>query len=235
MRDGVTYGPKEVCQRVKISMRQLNYWKLIGVVQPYRELHRTKPFYRYSPRDLEILMALRKLTSEGYLVSKAAERVKLILAETNGDTSDLVRLIEEPNGHYHKEMAYFERRLQGEINRALRFKYSLSCVAIRLRMNSNGMGENGGILTQIERDLLSSVRSYEVLVRVAHEEFLWLLPQSTKSEATNAASRIESFIRKHCQDSTFQIKIGVSLLVHHDTTPKDLIREARFSLSAVET
>jgi DNA-binding transcriptional MerR regulator len=70
-----TYSPKEICRRAKISARQLGYWKLIGIVRPGQELHGSRMFYRYTDRDLELLQAVQRLTEQGYLVSKAAEKI----------------------------------------------------------------------------------------------------------------------------------------------------------------
>ena len=81
--DKKTYGPKEVCKLCGVSARQLGYWKLIGIVRPRQELHGSKIFHRYTGRDLDLLKAVRKLTQEGYRVSKAAEKIKAALA--NGE------------------------------------------------------------------------------------------------------------------------------------------------------
>jgi DNA-binding transcriptional MerR regulator len=71
-----TYGPKDICNRVGISNRQLEYWVLIGVVEPLSEPHGVKVFRRFTQEDLEILLQVKKLTDEGVLVSRAAEKVK---------------------------------------------------------------------------------------------------------------------------------------------------------------
>jgi DNA-binding transcriptional MerR regulator len=54
----------------------LEYWVLIGVVEPLSEPHGVKVFRRFTQEDLEILLQVKKLTDEGVLVSRAAEKVK---------------------------------------------------------------------------------------------------------------------------------------------------------------
>jgi len=71
-----TYGPKDICNLVGISNRQLEYWVLIGVVEPRSEPHGVKVFRRFTQEDMEILLRVKKLTDEGVLVSRAAEKVK---------------------------------------------------------------------------------------------------------------------------------------------------------------
>ncbi len=66
----------EVCSRVGISTRQLEYWVLIGVVEPVTERHGAKIHRKFSEDDLWVLRKVKKLTDEGFLVSRAAEKVK---------------------------------------------------------------------------------------------------------------------------------------------------------------
>jgi DNA-binding transcriptional MerR regulator len=70
------YGPNEVCRRVGLSARQLEYWVLIGVVTPVIERHGTKQFRRFTEQDVRILKRVKAMTDEGFLVSRAAEKIK---------------------------------------------------------------------------------------------------------------------------------------------------------------
>jgi len=74
--DAHQYRPKEVCRRLSLSYRQLEYWVLIGVVSPVFEAHGKKRFQKFSDADLEFLKAVKTLTDEGYLVSRAAEKIR---------------------------------------------------------------------------------------------------------------------------------------------------------------
>jgi len=71
------YGTKEVCDRVGVSARQLEYWVLIGVVQPIMEPHGSKVFKKFTEEDVRILKEVKTLTDEGVLVSRAAQKVRM--------------------------------------------------------------------------------------------------------------------------------------------------------------
>lgn len=70
------YGANEVCKRIGLSPRQLEYWVLIGVVTPLAERHGTKQFRRFTDHDLKLLKRIKAMTDEGFLVSRAAEKIR---------------------------------------------------------------------------------------------------------------------------------------------------------------
>lgn len=74
--EDATYGTNEVCRLVGISSRQLEYWVLIGVVKPKFHPHGARLFKRFSEKDIQILKQVKGLTDEGFLLRKAAEKVK---------------------------------------------------------------------------------------------------------------------------------------------------------------
>ncbi|MBI1823549.1 MAG: MerR family transcriptional regulator [Nitrospirae bacterium] len=70
------FGPKEICRRLNLSHRQLDYWVLIGVVRPILEPHGKKVFKKFTDQDFYFLREVKALTDEGFIVSKAAEKVR---------------------------------------------------------------------------------------------------------------------------------------------------------------
>ena len=74
--DQKTHGTSGVCRLVGISLRQLEYWILISIVVPALEKHGLKSFKRFSNRDIDILRKVKCLTDEGFMVSRALEKVK---------------------------------------------------------------------------------------------------------------------------------------------------------------
>ena len=76
MINGDFSGTADVCRRVGISVRQLEYWILIGIVTPYQERHGLKYFKRFTEQHIEILKQIKLLTDEGFLVSRALEKIK---------------------------------------------------------------------------------------------------------------------------------------------------------------
>jgi hypothetical protein len=49
---------------------------LIGVVTPVTERHGTKLFRRFTDHEVRVLKRVKALTDEGFLVSRAAEKVR---------------------------------------------------------------------------------------------------------------------------------------------------------------
>lgn len=75
------FAPKEICQLLDLSHRQLDYWVLIGVVRPILEPHGKKIFKKFTDYDLNFLREVKALTDEGFIVSKAAQKVREYLPE----------------------------------------------------------------------------------------------------------------------------------------------------------
>jgi len=71
-----SFGPKEICRLLNLSHRQLDYWVLIGVVKPMLEPHGQKIFKRFTDHDLHFLKEVKTLTDQGFIVSKAAQKVR---------------------------------------------------------------------------------------------------------------------------------------------------------------
>jgi DNA-binding transcriptional MerR regulator len=70
------YGSSELCRIIGISYRQLEYWTLIGVIIPTVEHRGAKSFKRYTDNDIWILKRIKELTDEGFLVSRALDKLK---------------------------------------------------------------------------------------------------------------------------------------------------------------
>ena len=240
-----TYGPKEICQRANITARQLGYWKLIGVVRPRQELHGSKVFHRYTDWDLEVLNAVKKLTQEGYLVSKAADKIKAALA--SGEKIPVQELLDpagpwsDPgkrrNPNLLQGMDVFTGRLSEEITRSRRFEYPLSCLAVKMDISPaateevmcTGMQEAGAILA-------SCKRGYDVIAPVNGSEFLWLLCQTHAKGAETVARRVQSLLEKQglaVGDSLYSIKVsyGISSLRSFEEDGTRLVEQARSAVS----
>lgn len=188
MPERKTYGAKEICQLADISLRQLGYWKLIGVIKPREEVRENKAFYRYSERDLQILKAIKRLTKEGYLVSRAAARIQAILDAVGNDPEALLRALDLPP-EATASLAYFQRRFREEVQRARRFAQPLSCLAVRIRQLDAKIAAE--VMDEIERLLGTTRRAYDVLARVDSGEFLVLLPHTGDLGAKTVAARIQ--------------------------------------------
>jgi len=198
-----TFSPKEVCQLAKISARQLGYWKLIGIVRPSHDLRGSRMFYRYSETDLNLLIAVQKMTEQGYLVSKAADKIKAALSRGEEVTpqslfnliSPQTDAISEPAQAEPRPMEVFQKRIDEEMIRSRRFNYPLSCLAIRVEISPPDSEE---ILRHLTQKILGALnaykRAYDMIVQSDRHELLWLLCQSTEEAARHVASRIPQMI-----------------------------------------
>lgn len=70
------YGSSELCRIIGISYRQLEYWTLIGVITPATDQRGAKIFKKYTDGDLWILRRVKELTDEGFMVSRALEKIR---------------------------------------------------------------------------------------------------------------------------------------------------------------
>lgn len=212
-----TYGPKVVCRAVGISQRQLGYWTLIGVIKPTKQAHGSKIFNRYTDQDIETLHKVKKLTEEGFFVSKAAERVHREVGETdlhppdhleNERTSPSLSRIDpmlSPPGHSGLASSlYLEVRLNEEIAQIRQCFRPLSCLAIRVIFPAqlSFSQERSSILFQVSNILVSGKEPSEVISYKKDATFLWLLPNRTIEQSR----RFSKEIKKRIEEPQWEIQ-----------------------------
>jgi DNA-binding transcriptional MerR regulator len=73
----------EVTQKLDISLRQLYYWELKGIVRPKLVTMGSREFKRYSLRDVEVLKRVKEYLDQGYTLNTAVQKVN-----NNGHTRD---------------------------------------------------------------------------------------------------------------------------------------------------
>lgn len=66
----------EVTRQLHISLRQLYYWELKGIVKPRVITQGSREFKRYSAKDFEILRQIKTYLDQGYTLTSAARRVQ---------------------------------------------------------------------------------------------------------------------------------------------------------------
>ena len=64
----------EVRKRLDISLRQLYYWELKGIVRPHSITMGSREFKRYSLEDLDTLQKVKTFLDQGYTLTSAAHR-----------------------------------------------------------------------------------------------------------------------------------------------------------------
>jgi DNA-binding transcriptional MerR regulator len=240
-----TYSPKEVCKFAKISARQLGYWKLIGIVRPTHDLRGSRMFYRYSEGDLNLLIAVQKMTEQGYLVSKAADKIKAALSRGEEVTPQSLFNLISPQAESHAEtiqaepkpMETFQKRIEEELTRSRRFNYPLSCLAIRVEISPS---DNEEVVRHLTQKILAGLgpykRAYDMIVQSDRQEILWLLCQSTEEAARHVASRVPQMIPERetvVGSARYKITVrAVSGTVHPAKNDgADLVARAREALN----
>jgi len=70
------YTSSEIVNLVGISLRQLYYWELRGVVHPKSFTLGAREFKHYTESDMIILKKIKQFLSEGYSLNKSIEKAK---------------------------------------------------------------------------------------------------------------------------------------------------------------
>lgn len=80
MKNAMWLSSSDVTRKLKISLRQLYYWELKGIVKPRSITMGSREFKRYSNRDFEVLSQIKDFLDEGYTLNSAVRR-----AQTTGN------------------------------------------------------------------------------------------------------------------------------------------------------
>ena len=64
----------QITNKLEISVRQLYYWELKGVIQPHVITMGSREFKRYSKEDVEVLKLVKTYLDEGYTLAKAIKK-----------------------------------------------------------------------------------------------------------------------------------------------------------------
>ncbi len=76
MKNTYWFSSSEVTRKLEISLRQLYYWELKGIVKPKTITMGSREFKRYSARDFEILKQIKEYLDQGYTLNSSVQRVK---------------------------------------------------------------------------------------------------------------------------------------------------------------
>lgn len=68
------YTSSEVTRKLNISLRQLYYWELKGIVTPKCVTMGSREFKRYSESDVETLQKVKQYLEQGYTLNGAVKR-----------------------------------------------------------------------------------------------------------------------------------------------------------------
>ena len=163
----------------------------------------------------------------GYLTTfRDLAELKLRLAE-QGSTDAITGLANDRS---------FHERLRAEVTRARRYRRSLSVVLLDLdhfeQVNeTHGHDAGDRVLEEFGRRLASEARQGETVARLGGEEFAWLLPETDKHGAYQAAERIRRAIESEpfAAAGTLTVSAGVCAS-EDDLDPEKLVRFAERAL-----
>lgn len=141
---------------------------------------------------------------------------------------------------------YFYEYAENEIIRSLRYQSEMSLIMIdidRFKLVNDKFGHLIGdqTLKMVADTCLSVLRKVDVLCRFGGEEFIVLLPETSKKDATIAAERIRQAIAEQSVPTdtakgpvSITVSIGVTQLKGKEETLKHLIDQADQALYAAK-
>ena len=112
---------------------------------------------------------------------------------------------------------YFETIIEKEFSRTIRYQSPTSCLMIDIdyfKKINDEYGHHSGdmVLREVAKIIKSSVREIDTIARWGGEEFIVLLPETTKEGASKAASRILTTVSSHkFLDIPGQITVSIGI------------------------
>jgi len=77
IKNTMWFSSSDVTRKLDISLRQLYYWELKGIIKPRMVVMGSREFKRYSNRDFETLRSIKDFLDQGYTLNSAVQRVQV--------------------------------------------------------------------------------------------------------------------------------------------------------------
>lgn len=136
--------------------------------------------------------------------------------------------------------AYFQKRLDEEVDRATRHNSSLSIIMLdldnfKIFNDTWGHQEGDRLLILFSEILHKSVRNHDIVSRYGGEEFVIILPETDGLDAITVAERIIDAARRYNSASKgdgkqVTVSAGVSTFPAHGQTKRELLANADTAL-----
>jgi len=126
---------------------------------------------------------------------------------------------------------HFYRVLQGEVNRATRYRRHLSLIMLdidRFKHYNDQWGHLAGdeALRELAEVLRKNARDVDVVARYGGEEFTIILPETPLEQAGIQAERIRSAVERYPFQGRLTVSLGVATLAEGIEKAEELVQEA---------
>ena len=114
-----------------------------------------------------------------------------------------------------KNRRYFEQKFKDEISRSHRYKHSLSLVMLDIdyfkKVNDeHGHGVGDNVLVEYTKLISSMLREGDVFSRIGGEEFMIILPETSKEDAKNIAEKLCFAVENYKKVLPITMSFGVT-------------------------
>jgi diguanylate cyclase (GGDEF)-like protein len=132
---------------------------------------------------------------------------------------------------------HLHKTLETEVYRSARFGYQFSMIFIDLDHfksvnDTHGHLVGSRLLSEVGYLIKAQLRLIDFAFRYGGDEFVVLLPQTTKDQAVVVATRLQESLRAgtFCIEQSLNLKVrasmGLATFPHDAQTPQDIIRQA---------
>jgi diguanylate cyclase (GGDEF)-like protein len=230
-------GEKIVTDRAEVILEYAaavkpHYRTLSSVSLPLRVADETIGVLNLSDKFSDEPFSEKDIDTLASFASQASILLRLCDYHEKSEQMRELSITDPLTGLYNRR--YFNIRLDEEFQRAKRYDLQMSLVMMdidnfKLFNDTEGHLAGDYILREVASIMSAAVRANDILVRFGGEEFLILMPQTSKAEALWVAERIRKNIREQIQPSwkrypARQITISAGISMYPDCDgQKDLL------------
>jgi diguanylate cyclase (GGDEF)-like protein len=188
----------------------------------YLAVYRKRGRARFSQSDTRTLLMLAAW------LSGALENVRLSSGSQRGSITDSITDV--------YNFRYLKTALRREVRRASRFRQELSVLLVdvdHLKTYNEAFGELKGslLLKEIAATLGQQVRSFDVLAKLGEDEFMVILPQTSREGALEVAERMRSAIERQSFSGSaagsVTVSVGIASFPNEASEIRDQVAAAR--------
>lgn len=189
------------------------------------------PLITTRARNIQVLIGILYVDSSSVTTPLSREDIDLLLAFAGQVAISIenVRLYElsiedSLTKVYNRD--YLERRLEEELNRAERYNHDLSVLMVdvdNLKLVNDRFGHQMGdkILKEIALHLKRRMRGCDILARYGGDEFVVVLPETSKENAQVFAEDLREIVSRKMRVADFSLTVSIGIASY----PSDVIEK----------